>query len=64
MTFLLDGPYLGEADNWAFSQQFAQLCYSPTPSLTTTDPCSMKNERAGSHQDSVFTAGGSQYNAD
>eukprot|EP00961_Rhodomonas_salina_P113510 1526935-Rhodomonas_salina.1 len=43
----LGGEYLDEASNWAFGEKFAQLCYSPTPSLMTKDPCSMKNENAG-----------------
>eukprot|EP00281_Chroomonas_sp_CCMP1168_P024728 CAMPEP_0206237898 /NCGR_PEP_ID=MMETSP0047_2-20121206/14519_1 /ASSEMBLY_ACC=CAM_ASM_000192 /TAXON_ID=195065 /ORGANISM="Chroomonas mesostigmatica_cf, Strain CCMP1168" /LENGTH=70 /DNA_ID=CAMNT_0053662381 /DNA_START=12 /DNA_END=224 /DNA_ORIENTATION=+ len=64
LSKLLDGAYLSADDNWEYTQKFAQLCYAPTPSLETTDPCSMRNERQGSHQISVFTAGGSQYNND
>ncbi|EKX41067.1 hypothetical protein GUITHDRAFT_112803 [Guillardia theta CCMP2712] len=53
-TMLLDGDYVSSQDNWLFAQQFAQLCYAPTPSLMTQDPCSMANERAGDHASDVF----------
>lgn len=63
-TKLLDGPYIGPEDNWAHVEDFAQLCYNPTPSLVTLDPCSKTNENQGSHSQGVFYAGGSQYEAD
>lgn len=50
--------------NWSHVEDFAQLCYNPTPSLVTLDPCSKQNENKGTHQDGVFAAGGSQYEQD
>ncbi|EKX48681.1 hypothetical protein GUITHDRAFT_151653 [Guillardia theta CCMP2712] len=53
-TKLLDGPYIGPEENWEHIEQFAQLCYNPTPSLVTLDPCSTENQNAGSFSNSPF----------
>jgi len=54
MLALADGDYISQKDNWDRMEKYAQLCYSPTPSLSTTDKCDWVNDRVGYHKDDLF----------